>query len=116
MHHARVCFVLILAYAQGHFPTAFTEHFPVVHAAKYELGVRVTLAVGVEVEHANLPKYGMHWHKEPMEGIWDQWLQPYLGKQLDDPGLKETQPPQFWVDENDEPSATAIESDPLDHV
>eukprot|EP01048_Picozoa_sp_COSAG05_P005817 COSAG05_NODE_355_length_10856_cov_7.197174_10_plen_229_part_00 len=41
----------------GHFPTAFTEHFPVVHAAKYELEVRVTLVVGVEVEHANLPKY-----------------------------------------------------------
>eukprot|EP01046_Picozoa_sp_COSAG06_P012782 COSAG06_NODE_760_length_12506_cov_11.670912_9_plen_118_part_01 len=24
-----------------HFPTAFTEHFPPVHAAKYELGQRI---------------------------------------------------------------------------
>jgi hypothetical protein len=30
-----------------HFPTAFTEHFPVVP---------VTLTLGTTVEHANLPK------------------------------------------------------------
>ena len=79
-----------------HFPTAFTEHFPVVHAAKYELGWAVTLTLAATVYHANLPKYGLTWHKEPMEGIWDRWLQPYLGKSLADPELRNTVPPDWW--------------------
>ena len=45
-----------------HFPTAFTEHFPVVHAARHELGLPVTLTLGTTVEHANLPKcYTLLW-------------------------------------------------------
>ena len=50
--------------------------------------------------HANLPKYGLSWHKEPMKGICDEWLQPYLGKSLSDPALKHTVPPKWWLDED----------------
>ena len=82
-----------------HFPTAFTEHFPVVHAAKYELGVPIRTATHVVALHANLPKYHLQWHKEPMKGIWDAWLQPYLGKSLADPALRTTEPPTWWVDD-----------------
>lgn len=83
----------------AHFPTAFTEHFPPVHAAKYELGRSIITATNVVALHANLPKYGLSWHKEPMKGIWDEWLQPYLGKSLSDPALKHTAPPRWWLDE-----------------
>lgn len=84
-----------------HFPTAFTEHFPPVHAAKYELGRDITTATNVVVLHANLPKYGLSWHKEPMKGIWDEWLQPYLGNSLSDPALHRTVPPRWWLDEHE---------------
>ena len=50
-----------------HFPTAFTEHYPVVHFAKYVLGMPVRTDMAIEAEHAYLPKYGMEWHSEPME-------------------------------------------------
>lgn len=83
-----------------HFPTAFTEHFPVVHAAKYELGISIVTATKVEVLHANLPTYGLMWHKEPMKDIWDDWLKPYLGKSLADPALLHTEPPSWWDDSN----------------
>ena len=83
----------------AHFPTAFTEHFPPVHAAKYELGRKIITAVNVVALHANLPKYGLSWHKEPMKGIWDEWLLPYLGKSLSDPSLKHTVPPSWWPEE-----------------
>ena len=67
---------------------------------RYELGVAVKMVIGVEALHANLPKYGLEWHKEPMEGIWDDWLQPYLGKELSSPELQHsTVPPRWWVDE-----------------
>ena len=66
-----------------HFPTAFTEHFPPVHAAKYELGQRIVTATNVVALHANLPKYGLAWHKEPMKGIWDDWLLPNHHTSLD---------------------------------
>lgn len=63
-----------------HFPTAFTEHFPVVHAAKYgSLGLSMSTALDVVVKHADLPSYGLKWHKEPMT-IWAEWLDPYLGR------------------------------------
>lgn len=63
-----------------HFPTAFTEHFPVVHAAKYgSLGLSVSTALDVVVKHADLPSYGLQWHREPMS-IWSEWLDPYLGR------------------------------------
>ena len=83
-----------------HFPTAFTEHFPAVHAAKYELGVSIVTATKVVALHANLPKYGLTWHKEPMKDIWDEWLKPYLGKSLADPALVHTYPPSWWDDSN----------------
>eukprot|EP01052_Picozoa_sp_SAG31_P022392 SAG31_NODE_1779_length_7293_cov_39.850153_5_plen_298_part_00 len=113
-----------------HFPTAFTEHFPVVHFAKYELGMRVGVASGVEAFHgelknpinsclcltsaagratfavltracdlcaADLPRHGQSWHSEPM-AIWQDWLQPYLGKSLADPTLRRTNPPEWFTD------------------
>lgn len=50
---------------QLHFPTAFTEHFPVVHEAKYSHGMRVVTVLTVEAQHANLPKYGQKWSGRP---------------------------------------------------
>ena len=47
---------------------------------------------------ANLPKYGLTWHKEPMQGIWDEWLSHYVDKSLADPSLRITHPPAFWDD------------------
>eukprot|EP01047_Picozoa_sp_COSAG01_P024154 COSAG01_NODE_1483_length_10158_cov_38.218290_15_plen_58_part_00 len=55
----------------------------------------VVTALDVVVWHANLPDYHMSWHKEPMS-LWDEWLKPYLGKQLSDPALRRTQPPPWW--------------------
>eukprot|EP01047_Picozoa_sp_COSAG01_P049087 COSAG01_NODE_4832_length_4703_cov_16.848610_2_plen_283_part_00 len=81
-----------------HFPTAFTEHFPIVHYAKYVLGMPVLTNLGIEAEHAYLPKYGMEWHSEPMS-IWSEWLEPYRGQALDDPVLRETKKPSFYVTE-----------------
>ena len=78
--------------APAHVPTAFTEHFPVVHYAKYTLGLRVVLAIETQAFHANLPTHGEKWHKEPMT-IWADWLQPYLGKSLADPAIRGAPPP-----------------------
>ena len=54
---------------------AFTEHFPVVHAAKYELEMPVVTNMAIEAHHAYLPKYHLEWHSEPMS-IWNDWLLP----------------------------------------
>jgi hypothetical protein len=81
-----------------HFPTAFTEHFPIVHHAKYVLGMEVLTNMAIVAEHAYLPKYGLEWHSEPMS-IWDEWLNPYRGQALHDPKLLETQKPSFYVEE-----------------
>jgi len=80
-----------------HFPTAFTEHFPVIHAAKYGLGMSVTTALDVVVQHANLPAFGLQWHKEPMS-IWSDWLEPFVGRLFEDAEVKVTKPPAFWCD------------------
>ena len=42
------------------------EHYPVVHAAKYELGMPVVTNMAIEAHHAYLPKYHLEWHSEPM--------------------------------------------------
>jgi hypothetical protein len=49
--------------APAHVPTAFTEHFPVVHHAKYALGLRVAMALDVFAYHADLVRHGEAWHK-----------------------------------------------------
>ena len=36
---------------------AFTEHYPVVHFAKWVLGMPVVTDMSIEAEHAYLPKY-----------------------------------------------------------
>jgi hypothetical protein len=41
-----------------HYAHALTEHFPVVHAAKYLLEVEVLAVPGVVVMHADLPMFG----------------------------------------------------------
>eukprot|EP01051_Picozoa_sp_SAG22_P015595 SAG22_NODE_2060_length_3063_cov_1.479757_3_plen_98_part_00 len=79
-----------------------SQHYPVVHFAKYSRGLRVVLASKVLVFHADLPKHGTAWHSEPMKGIWEQWLQPYLGKSLADPALKTTRPPEWWGPRGDD--------------
>lgn len=83
-----------------HFPTAFTEHFPIIHFAKYVLGMQVLTNMTIEAEHAYLPKYGLEWHSEPMS-IWDEWLQPYRGNALDDPLLVDTKFPSFFVQDQE---------------
>ena len=51
-----------------------------MHAAKYgSLGLTVSTTLDVVVKHADLPNYGLEWHKEPMT-IWAEWLDPYLGR------------------------------------
>ena len=47
----------------------------------YQLGLPIVTAMDVVAQHANLPEYGLEWHKAPM-ALWDEWLQPYLGAQL----------------------------------
>ena len=49
--------------APAHIPTAFTEHYPVVHYAKYALGLRVVMALDVFAYHADLVRHGETWHK-----------------------------------------------------
>ena len=88
-----------------HFPTAFTEHFPVVHAAKYGLGMAVTTALDVVVLHADLPSYGLKWHKEPMS-LWAEWLEPYFGRDLAEVGLRVTRPPSEWCEGENEDVST----------
>ena len=44
-----------------HFPTAFTEHFPLVHHARYALRLPVMTHMDVVAHHANLPVYGLPW-------------------------------------------------------
>ena len=83
-----------------HFPTAFTEHFPVVHYCKYVLGMDVLTNMAIEAEHAYLPKYGLEWHSEPMS-IWEQWLLPYRGQALHDPKLINTLKPSFYIEEEE---------------
>lgn len=80
-----------------HFPTAFTEHFPVVHHAKYKLGMPVVTAMDIVAFHAKLPDYSLKWHTEPTS-IWDEWLRPYLGELLSAPALRETRPPESWCE------------------
>ena len=41
-----------------HYAHVMTEHYPVVHAAKYLLGVEVVAVPSVVVMHADLPMYG----------------------------------------------------------
>ena len=38
-------------------PQAFTEHYPVVHFAKWVLNMPVVTDMAIEAEHAYLPKY-----------------------------------------------------------
>lgn len=45
-----------------HFAHVLTEHFPVVHAAKYILGYRVTALTTAAVAHAELPLFGEGYH------------------------------------------------------
>jgi hypothetical protein len=71
----------------------------VVHAAKYQLGMTVTTALDMVVQHANLPTYGLQWHKEPMTiKIWSDWLEPFSGRLLDDEEVRVTRPPAFWCE------------------
>ena len=43
-----------------HFATAFTEHFPVVHAARHYFGMPVVADLRVVAQHADLPAHGEH--------------------------------------------------------
>jgi hypothetical protein len=45
-----------------HYAHVLTEHFPVVHAAKYLLGVEVVAVPSVRVMHADLPMFGEGFH------------------------------------------------------
>lgn len=45
-----------------HYAHALTEHFPVVHAAKYVLGLPVVALASVAVWHADLPRFGEAFH------------------------------------------------------
>lgn len=45
-----------------HYAHVLTEHCPVVHAAKYLLGLEVMLVTHVKVLHADLPAYGESFH------------------------------------------------------
>ena len=51
----------------------------------------------VVVKHADLPSYGLKWHKEPMS-IWSEWLDPYLGQLLSTRELRLTVPPAEWCE------------------
>ena len=70
-----------------HFATALTEHFPVVHAAKYLLGMDIVTDTTLAVMHANLPLYGEAWHAGDPSDAWNSWIAPYLGLKLSDPAL-----------------------------
>ena len=81
-----------------YFATPFSENFPVIHAAKYELGLRIAVDLDTSVEHALTLRYGT-----PAENFnrgfddsgrqWKKWLAPYLGKMVSDPGLRYTTRP-----------------------
>ena len=45
-----------------HFPTAFTEHFPIVHAARHYFGLPVVADLRVVAQHADLPAHGEGFH------------------------------------------------------
>ena len=84
IYHCRTC-------APGvkfeHFSTTFTEHFPIVHAAKHYFGMRVIMVPELVAEHAELTRYGEVWHTTGSNEQWISWLEPYLGKQLSDPAV-----------------------------
>ena len=96
-------------YRQGdvvprYFPTPFTEHFPVVHAAKYALGLRVVTDTSIRVFQAWLPHWGtgLESYNPPFDDTraeWLGWLRPYLGQRLDSPALRRTPRPLGWEDE-----------------
>ena len=49
---------MLLCCAGGNtFVQAFTEHYPIVHYAKWVLKMPVVTDMSVEAEHAYLPKY-----------------------------------------------------------
>lgn len=45
-----------------HYAHVLTEHFPVVHAAKYLLRMAVVLVPSLRVFHADLPRFGEGFH------------------------------------------------------
>jgi hypothetical protein len=81
------------------FATPFTENFPVVHAAKYELNMRVLVDLDTVVEHALLLRYGVatvaNYNRQfdDSGSQWAKWLAPYHGKLLSDPSLRHTSDP-----------------------
>ena len=67
-------------YRQGdavprYFPTPFTEHFPVVHAAKYALGLRVVTDTSIRVFQAWLPHWGtgLESYNPPFDDTRAEW-------------------------------------------
>ena len=55
-NHARVCVHLCMCGVWCVIRQAFTEHYPVVHFAKWVLGMPVVTDMAIEAEHAYLPK------------------------------------------------------------
>ena len=69
-----------------HFPTALTEHFPIVHAAKHYFGMPVVADLRVVAQHADLPAHGEGFHGGGTpDDVWDAWLNKYAGHAFDDP-------------------------------
>ena len=56
--HARVCLCacILCVMCDDVIRQAFTEHYPVVHFAKWVLGMPVVTDMAIEAEHAYLPK------------------------------------------------------------
>ena len=48
---------VVLLCGRETFVQAFTEHYPIVHYAKWVLNMPVVTDMSVEAEHAYLPKY-----------------------------------------------------------
>ena len=71
-----------------HFATAFTEHFPVVHAARHYFGMPVVADLRVVAQHADLPAHGEGFHGEGTpDDVWDAWLAPYVGHRFSEPAV-----------------------------
>ena len=80
-----------------YFPTPFTEHFPVMHAAKYKLGMRIVTDTNIVVQHADTAKFGPPLSRISDESDeWKSWLRPLVGHKFEDPAILDIPVPSFW--------------------
>eukprot|EP01052_Picozoa_sp_SAG31_P008164 SAG31_NODE_405_length_16084_cov_3.913982_7_plen_140_part_00 len=82
-----------------YFPTPFTEHYPVLHAAKHKLGMRIVTDTQIVVQHADTAMFGPQLERiEDDTEKWREWLlnSGYIGKKFDDPVIIDTPVPSFW--------------------